>query len=238
MFNIDEQIKNWRLHLSSTGVYQDSDIDELENHIHEEMPRLKKKGLTDEESFLVAIHRIGGKDNLSKEFQKVNRAFIWKRRIFWMLSGYFLIHFLMLLVKVGQSVYFLTTNRGYITTPIMGSQFPIPIIPIPLALLLALFLYFLITKIPVNDTGFSMKFLRKTPLTSFLLILGLIIAVIGHIPFSMILATSANPEIFGRMSAANSLFDIVWNCFLAISLGILAIRSNRIPKNRIESVTN
>ena len=99
MFNINEQIKHWRLHLSSTGAYRNSDIDELESHIHEEMPRLKKKGLTDEESFLVAIHRIGDRDNLSNEFQKVNRGFIWKKRIFWMLSGYFFIHFLMLLAK-------------------------------------------------------------------------------------------------------------------------------------------
>jgi hypothetical protein len=227
MSHVDDRIKIWRSRLASTDHYTRSDMDELESHIHEEMKRLKKKGLTEEESFHLAVHRLGSMEGLGKEFAKVNSGLIWKNRILWMLGGYFFIHFLMFTAKIAQTAYFLTVKWGYIKTPIFGPQFPIPIIPIPLTLLLAGCLYFLLTRNARKGKGLSDRLLKKTHLLSFLLFCCLITTIIGYLSLSAVLVKVTSAETFGRMGVANTLFEFVWNFFLAGSLTILVFRSLR-----------
>ena len=83
MFNMNEQIKVWRSDLARQQTLEKSDIDELENHLREEIERLTASELTDEEAFLVAAHRLGQSGNLSEEFAKVNTSILWRKRLFW-----------------------------------------------------------------------------------------------------------------------------------------------------------
>src|SRR5262249_3358 len=49
------------------------DLKELESHVRDSMSQLESKGLSSEESFLVATHRVGNPEKLEPEFAKVNR---------------------------------------------------------------------------------------------------------------------------------------------------------------------
>ena len=96
MFDMNEQIKVWRSELSHKQTLEKSDIDELENHLREEIERLTASELTQEEAFLVAAHRLGHSESLSEEFAKVNTSILWRKRLFragavvlaWIILGY------------------------------------------------------------------------------------------------------------------------------------------------------
>lgn len=78
---LEEKIKEWRDLYASTGSMRKEDIDELEDHLREEIHDLNSKGLTEEEAFIIAAKRLGKLPLLSKEFTKVNTHNLWKTLI-------------------------------------------------------------------------------------------------------------------------------------------------------------
>ena len=72
MFNVDQQIQQWRRDLSNAEVCRDSDLDELESHLRDEIENLEDRGLSTEEAFIVASRRLGNRGSLTREFAKVN----------------------------------------------------------------------------------------------------------------------------------------------------------------------
>ncbi len=88
MFDLKEQIKKWRSLLEGDESYKNTDIEELESHVVEEIEQLKDNGLNEEEGFWVATHRIGKSEDLNLEFKKVNSIFIWKKRLLLFLGGF------------------------------------------------------------------------------------------------------------------------------------------------------
>ena len=76
---IDAKIGEWRNYWLSSGTISDSEIEELEDHLREEIASLTKKGLAEEEAFLIAVRRMGNLPSLSKEFRKVNTNDLWKK---------------------------------------------------------------------------------------------------------------------------------------------------------------
>jgi hypothetical protein len=52
------------------------------------MDGLVRVGLSEEEAYLVAAHRLGAPPELAAEYGKVNGGLRWARRLFWMLAGY------------------------------------------------------------------------------------------------------------------------------------------------------
>lgn len=87
MPDLNTRIANWRAELAEGGECSERDIDELESHLREEFDHLVSTGLTEEESFLVARHRLGDSDSLVREFAKVNAVAVWSYRLFWMAAG-------------------------------------------------------------------------------------------------------------------------------------------------------
>ena len=75
---IEEKIVEWRDLCIDSGSISTSDMDELEDHLREEMHELSKKGLSDEEAFYIAVRRMGNRPSISKEFRKINTHDIWK----------------------------------------------------------------------------------------------------------------------------------------------------------------
>ncbi len=63
-------------------------IDELESHLRDSISELNRKGLSEEESFVVAMKRLGYAQNLDAEFQKNNLLGVNQDRLAWMLLGY------------------------------------------------------------------------------------------------------------------------------------------------------
>ncbi|MEO8512189.1 MAG: permease prefix domain 1-containing protein [Ignavibacteria bacterium] len=88
MFDLNNNILNWKQNLKFNDSFTNENIDELENHLAEQIEYLRKSGLNDEEAFWVAQKRIGCINTLSNEFEKLN---IWegiKKRLFWMIIGF------------------------------------------------------------------------------------------------------------------------------------------------------
>ena len=66
---IDKKIREWRDYCLSSGCISDSDIDELEDHLREEIASLIQKSLSEEEAFLIAVRRMGNLPSIAKEFK-------------------------------------------------------------------------------------------------------------------------------------------------------------------------
>lgn len=72
MYNLEEEIANWRQRMAAGGVKAPAVLDELENHLREDAEKLAKSGvLSEAEAFMVAASRIGQSDLLCEEFAKV-----------------------------------------------------------------------------------------------------------------------------------------------------------------------
>jgi len=70
MFNLEEQIKDWRANLEGNRVADVKSLDELEGHLREQFAQLNGLGLTDPERFQVAAGRIGPASAIKQEFAK------------------------------------------------------------------------------------------------------------------------------------------------------------------------
>ncbi|MHC4856173.1 MAG: hypothetical protein ACYS72_07190, partial [Planctomycetota bacterium] len=87
MFELEKAIQNWRSGLLQSQNVLESDADELENHVRDEVDSLILAGLSAEEAFMVSSHRIGDNEAVGQEFAKVNPGMAWRRRAFWMFFG-------------------------------------------------------------------------------------------------------------------------------------------------------
>jgi hypothetical protein len=54
-------------------------VEELEDHLREQMTSLRDQGLSDDESFLVAVKRMGAVDALTREFAREHSERLWKQ---------------------------------------------------------------------------------------------------------------------------------------------------------------
>jgi hypothetical protein len=89
MFDLKKEIAKWRMTLSKKQTCDKSDLDELESHLEDEIDQLKLKGLSEQEAFLVAAHRLGNTDELADEFAKVNESLILRKKLFYAGCGIF-----------------------------------------------------------------------------------------------------------------------------------------------------
>lgn len=87
MFQLKEAIQHWRSNLLQNQTVTDTDVEELESHLRDEIDSLVLTGLNEEEAFMVASHRMGDSRTIGYEFAKVNPSLAWRRRAFWMLFG-------------------------------------------------------------------------------------------------------------------------------------------------------
>ena len=88
----------WAEQLKADPTFTYSDAEELKCHLVDLCEELVAKGLTEEESFLVASRRIGNFSNMKTEFEEVNTPIIQMRKAILVLSGvfvFFLLYFLM-----------------------------------------------------------------------------------------------------------------------------------------------
>ena len=71
-FDLNESIADWRAGLLGSPAFRREDVDELELHLRDTCTDLQNKALSEEESFLVAIRRLGHGGKLEQEFSKVH----------------------------------------------------------------------------------------------------------------------------------------------------------------------
>jgi len=78
---IEERIGEWRSYLRRRREIAAADVDELEDHLRSQVADLEAAGLDGEESFLIAVKRIGEIDALSREFAREHTERLWKRLV-------------------------------------------------------------------------------------------------------------------------------------------------------------
>lgn len=119
MSSLEQRIADWRARLGEDPIYGTADLDELEGHLQESVSSLVQKGLSEEEAFWVATHRLGSAETLSEEYGKVSgsarwrtaRARAWGKRFFWGSNTRRALCFVMTLL-VASPVSMLLTTRG------------------------------------------------------------------------------------------------------------------------------
>ncbi len=79
MYDLEKNIHAWSDCLRSQGHFKETDIIELESHLHDEIEDLICAGLSAEEAFLISVKRFGDTHLVSREYSKVNTENLWKQ---------------------------------------------------------------------------------------------------------------------------------------------------------------
>ncbi|WP_033341323.1 permease prefix domain 1-containing protein [Catenuloplanes japonicus] len=79
---VEDQFVQWREYVRRRPELRESDADELEDHLRETVDGLVALGLSRDEAFLVAVKRMGGLDDLSREFAREHSERLWKQLMF------------------------------------------------------------------------------------------------------------------------------------------------------------
>lgn len=78
---LEAQIDRWRSYVQRRQAISPADVDELEDHLREQIAERQATGLDDEEAFLVAIKRLGNLDAVSQEFAREHSDRLWKQLV-------------------------------------------------------------------------------------------------------------------------------------------------------------
>jgi hypothetical protein len=84
MDTLETQIAQWRSFVARAPALGDADVEELEEHLRDQVADLEAAGLAADEAFLVAVKRMGDVDALSHEFAREHSGRLWKQLV---LSG-------------------------------------------------------------------------------------------------------------------------------------------------------
>jgi hypothetical protein len=87
MFDLERQIQDWKMELMARPALRRADVEDLEQHVRDGLPTLVSAGLNPEEAFLIATRRVGSPAAIEREFAKVNAAYLWSQRVFWIVLG-------------------------------------------------------------------------------------------------------------------------------------------------------
>ncbi|UOQ90378.1 permease prefix domain 1-containing protein [Agromyces endophyticus] len=82
--DLDALVASWRGWMQRHDAVNAADLDELESHLLDTVDHFVSAGLTVDEAFLVAVKRLGGVDDLSREYAREHSERLWKQLV---LSG-------------------------------------------------------------------------------------------------------------------------------------------------------
>jgi hypothetical protein len=76
---VETQIGAWRAAILKGRAVDETDADELEGHLREQISDLETAGLTGDEAFLIAVRRLGQVDLITAEFAREHGDRLWKQ---------------------------------------------------------------------------------------------------------------------------------------------------------------
>lgn len=79
--DLETQIDRWRGYVLRRQAISAADVEELEDHLREQIEDLLDNGLDHDEAFLVAIKRLGNLDAVSREFAREHSDRLWKQLV-------------------------------------------------------------------------------------------------------------------------------------------------------------
>ena len=78
---LEAYIAQWRGYLRRRPAIQPRDVEELEDHLRDQVAALRGSGLSGDEAFLVAVKRMGALDTISNEFAREHSDRLWKQLV-------------------------------------------------------------------------------------------------------------------------------------------------------------
>lgn len=78
---LEAQIDQWRGFVRRRRAIAAPDVEEMEDHLREQVADLNAGGLDDDEAFLVAVKRMGNLDDVSREFAREHSDRLWKQLV-------------------------------------------------------------------------------------------------------------------------------------------------------------
>jgi hypothetical protein len=72
MFNLSQNVNQWRQALAECGSILHDELDELESHLVDLQQDLVKRGMSEEEAFTQAVRQVGEPRSLSREFERTH----------------------------------------------------------------------------------------------------------------------------------------------------------------------
>jgi len=72
MFDLNQAISEWRKKMIAGGINPPAVLDELENHLREDVEQQVRAGASQKQAFDMAVNRIGKSDLLKAEFAKIS----------------------------------------------------------------------------------------------------------------------------------------------------------------------
>lgn len=79
--DLEGQIAAWRQYVSRRGAISALDVNELEDHLRDQVADLERTGLSPDEAFLVAVKRMGSLDEVSREFAREHSERLWRQLV-------------------------------------------------------------------------------------------------------------------------------------------------------------
>ena len=245
MFDLTKEIAAWRKTILETETCTESDVNELQSHLNEEIDQLKEQNLTEQEAFLVAACRIGKPAEIASEFTKVNPGVICKNHIFWACTG------ILSFLAIGNIASFTSKCAGLLSvfvTPkigdlaselsLMSEKYENPWVvaicsklagafthiynagiytsaSIQIVFQLAIFILLAILLCRLAKNGGIARSLLTTAVATII-----VLQILGNfIPVLTLKVVSM--EQFGKMRIAQSVFAIIWSLIIPIMLAIM-----------------
>jgi hypothetical protein len=81
MSNLEQKISEWRRQMRSAGIKPPVTLDELENHLREDIGARISAGNSEEKAFHLAVSRVGTPGALRTEFNKLKQPARWPERV-------------------------------------------------------------------------------------------------------------------------------------------------------------
>ena len=78
---LESQIDQWRGYVQRRRAISAGDVEEMEDHLREQVTDLTGTGLDDDEAFLVSVKRMGNLDEVSREFAREHSDRLWKQLV-------------------------------------------------------------------------------------------------------------------------------------------------------------
>jgi|GEM_PF-3095400 len=229
MFELKDHIEKWRRELILNQSMSRVNADELEAHLNESIEELTSRGLSEEESYWIARHRLGETRALILEYSKVDPAIIWRKRLLWLLFGYFLFATVPSLVNMFALPIHLLDIKWLLFQNhlLFGDRFTFPIPLYILVLILIGGIFFTFTsrrKVFKRKGSHPSDSASRSEISykSIVVLLGMVLTInIGAFLLNLIVARVTGPATMGMIDVSARVFASLWQVFLFLSMIVI-----------------
>jgi hypothetical protein len=234
MFDLNQEIIKWRNNLTKSETLGESDVDELQGHLQEEVESLKGSKLSDEEAFLVAAHRLGDTARLSDEYAKIHRGKRFRQNISWIITG--ILTYLLAThfdAAVSKICVLHAANSGitdYRSLGFIGFGSKI------LILIITFFLGYFFCRLILQTHGFKKQIKQLTTRMCFLmkLLVFVLMTVVFRITFSIPVPGFRSMNIQQDIVQASTYTKYLWSGFLPVILVMVLIYLSKPNLHEVE----